>query len=69
MFAALAIAPVILAALLSTVAPLKEARAMRAAGIGTPPWVPFAMMTGLGLSSLIFGLFNPELMTAIFGQG
>jgi hypothetical protein len=52
-----------------TVAPLQEARALRASGAGTPPWLPFALLAGLGLTAFIFGLFRPELIAAILGEG
>jgi hypothetical protein len=58
-----------LATVLLAVAPLKEAKAMRASGAGVPPWVPFAVLTALGLASFIFGILNPELIAAAFGEG
>jgi hypothetical protein len=57
-----------LASLLLGAAPLEEAKAMRAAGVRVPAWVPFAVLTGFGIASVIFDLSNPELIAAAFGQ-
>ena len=46
-------AVLLLAALLLAAAPLKEAKALRASGARVPPWVAFAVLTGLGPASFI----------------
>jgi hypothetical protein len=50
-----------LSSLLLAAAPLWDAKAGRAAGRRVPPWVPFALLAVLGIGSVIFELFNPEL--------
>jgi hypothetical protein len=60
---------VMLTALLLATAPLEKAKAMRNARAGIPSWVLFAVLTALGIASLIFGLFNPELIAATFYEG
>jgi hypothetical protein len=62
-------AVLLLAAFLLVAGPLDEAKRMRASGEGVAPWVPFAVLTALGIASLLFGLFNPELITATFYEG
>ena len=57
-----------LASLLLGAAPLEEAKAMRASSASVPPWVPFAVMAGFGIASVIFDLSNPELIAAAFGR-
>jgi hypothetical protein len=46
-----------------------KAKATRNAPAGIPSWVLFAVLTALGIASLIFGLFNPELIAATFYEG
>jgi len=58
-----------LASLLLIAAPLGEAKGMRASGARVPPWVPFAVLTGLGIASLIFGSLDPATITVAFAQG
>jgi hypothetical protein len=58
-----------LASLLTVAAPLDQAKTLRASGLRIPPWVPFAVLTGLGIASLIFGLLNPLMIAVAFAQG
>ena len=58
-----------LASLLLVAPPLDQSKTLRASGVRIPPWVPFAVLTGLGAASLIFGLLNPLMIAVAFAQG
>jgi len=62
-------AVLLLATFLLAAGPLDEAKRMRSSGRGVPPWIPFAVLTALGIASFLFGLFNPELIAATFYEG
>jgi hypothetical protein len=56
-----------LAALMLAAAPIQQARVLRATGAAVPPWVPFAVLSGLGIASAAFAVLNPGLSAVLWG--
>jgi hypothetical protein len=47
----------------------RAGQTVRDARASIPSWVLLAVLTALGIASLVFGLFNPELIAATFYEG
>jgi len=56
-----------LAALMLAAAPIQQARVLRGAGAAVPPWVPFAVLSGLGIASATCAILHPGLSMMLWG--